>query len=251
MNKPVYVNNEVARLLGPSLGRQGNFQSFSGSDISAYIYLPLATKNSALLKNNTPKSKLLAQIQTISISSTRSISPVRVLGRESPVAYTRGARTFAGTLVFASVNEDVFRDIYDQDIASSMMASSTSLTSDQLPPFSIVITAANEKGAAAIQVVHGVTLVNYGTTYSVDDLYTEVTYSYVATDIIPLTASSVSLRREETEGFTIEGHRNMSHLIQETMSRQYGSVEDKLQSVRKKFKRPGGEGMLGKYGIIQ
>lgn len=252
MKKTVYVNDEVSRLLKPSLGKQADFQSFSGSDISAYIYLPLATRNSALLNTKNPRSKLLAEIQTISISSTRSISPVRVLGRESPVAYTRGARTFAGTLVFASVNQDVFKDIYDQDIASSMMSSSTSLTSDQLPPFSIIITAANEKGAAAIQAVHGVTLVNYGTTYSVDDLYTEVTYSYVATDVIPLSSSNVSLTRSETEGFTSEGYRNLGHLIQETMSRQYGSVEDKVRAIRKKFKRPGAgpDTYLGKYGTF-
>lgn len=175
MNKPVFVNNEVARLLGPSLGRQGSFQSYSGIDISCYVYFPDITKSS-LTRDSRKKTKLFAELQTLSISSTRSISPVRVLGRSSPLAYTRGARSFAGTMVFASVNQDVFADIYDESIAESTLYSSSSMVADQLPPFSIVITAANEKGGAAIQVVHGITIVNYGTTYSIDDLYTEVTY---------------------------------------------------------------------------
>jgi hypothetical protein len=251
--KTVYVNESVAKIIGPSLGKQGSFQSFSGADISAFIYLPLDTRNSAL-KKTSPRAKLMAELQTISISSTRSISPVRVLGRSSPVAYTRGATTFAGTLVFASVNQDVFRDIYDEDIASSTYLSSTSLTSDQLPPFSIVITAANEKGAAAVQVIHGVTLVNYGTTYSVDDLYTEVTYSYVATDVIPLVSASVSLARQQSEGYGSAGLKNISQLIQETMAKRYGSVEDKIEAIRKKLRsssegNPPGSGLFGSWTL--
>lgn len=226
MRKPVFVNNEVARLLGPSLGKQGDFQSFSGVDISAFIYMPLMTKGS-IKDGKAVKSKLFAELQTISISSTRSISPVRVFGRSSPVGYTRGARTIAGTMVFASVNQDVFQDVYDHSIAESTLSSSSSLLSDQLPPFSIVISAANEKGAAAIQVLHGVTLVNYGTTYSVDDLYTEVTYSYVATDLLPLAASSVSATRDSMDSLlTSNSFPNLGDLIQKSMKKAYGTAED-------------------------
>jgi len=231
----VFVNGNVAKLLGPSLGRQAAFQSYSGTDISAFIYLPLLAQSS--MKGKAPKkSKLFATLQTMSISSTRSVSPVRVFGRSSPLAYTRGARTIAGTLVFASVNEDVFQDIYDEGIGESTMAASSSLLSDQLPPFSIVITAANEKGGAAIHAVHGITLVNYGTTYSIDDLYTEVTYSYVATDVLPLMANAVSFERAKREDVPISPALvNVSDIITKNISKAYGTEEDYVRAIRKKL----------------
>lgn len=228
----VFVNGDVAKLLGPSLGRQAAFQSYSGTDISAFIYLPLLAKSS-LKGKLAKKAKALATLQTLSISSTRSVSPVRVFGRSSPLAYTRGARTIAGTLVFASVNQDVFQDIYDHDIAESTLQSSSSMLSDQLPPFSIVITAANEKGGAAIQMLHGVTLVNYGTTYSIDDLYTEVTYTYVATDVLPLISSTVSIKRGQWDDLlekTVGGLSTVGDLIFKNMKKAYGTAEDTIRA---------------------
>ena len=239
MAKPqpnIFVNNEVARLLAPSLGRQ-RMQSYSGIDIQALIYLPNTTASSIKGISN-PKYKVFAELQTLSISSTRSISPVRVFGRSSPIAYTRGARTFAGTMVFASVNQDVFADIYDESVAESTMASSTSMVSDQLPPFTIVINAANEKGGAAVHAIHGITLVNYGTTYSIDDLYTEVVYSYVATDVLPLISSSVSVRRAEKENIiTQKGFANLSDRIVTSMHKAYGQTEDYVRAA-KRFQDP-------------
>ena len=226
----VFVNSEVARLLAPSLGRQAAFQSYSGTDISAFIYLPLLAKSS--MRGKVPKkAKSFATLQTMSISSTRSVSPVRAFGSSNPIAYTRGARTIAGTLVFASINEDVFQDVYDQSIAESSLASSTSLLSDQLPPFSIVITAANEKGGAAIHVVHGITLVNYGTTYSIDDLYTEVTYTYVATDVLPLISSSMSIvRAKQSElGPLANSYKTVGDLVGENIKKAYGTEGDMVR----------------------
>lgn len=189
---PYYINEAVRRELGDT--RNSYYQAYAGTDIQAAIYLPLLTKGSALGKD-TPKFKLFAELQTISISSTRSVSPVRVLGQSSPIDYTRGARTFAGTIVFATLNKDVFSEIHDVGLAESMMNSSTSLTADQMPPFSVVITASNEAGGAAMQVIHGITLINYGTTYSIDDMYTETQYTYVATDCSPLMPTSTSAYR--------------------------------------------------------
>jgi len=102
-------------------------------------------------------------------------------------------------MVFASINQDAFADLYDESLAESTMASSSSMMSDQLPPFTVMINAVNEKGGAAIHVIQGITLVNYGTTYSIDDLYTETTYSYVATDVFPMMATTLSLARAKIE----------------------------------------------------
>lgn len=212
-----FANSKIAKYIGQSLKGQSQFQSFAGTDITVVAYLPVKTKNS-LEGRSSRKYKKFAEIQTISISSTRSVSPVRVLGRSSPLAYTRGARTFAGTMVFASLNHDVFQEIYDLSILESSLYHSTSMVSDQLPPFSIVITAANEKGAAAQQAIHGITLVNYGTVYSIDDLYTEVTYSYVAQDVTPFTNMPMSAAREGpfiAGATTSEALKTLSQLAEE------------------------------------
>lgn len=231
MKKHVLVNDEVARLLGPSLGRQSDFQSYAGTDITAMLYLPSITQSSLMGPDMNKKFKVFAELQTMSISTTRSVSPVRVLGRSSPIAYTRGARSIAGTLVFASINEDVFQEVYDESIAESTMAASTSLLSDQLPPFSIIITAANEKGGAAIQCVHGITLVNYGTTYSIDDLYTEVVYSYVATDLSPLSSVPMSMKRSKRDIHIENGsYTDVSKLIIDSMHKAYGTEEEKIRA---------------------
>lgn len=241
MPKPVYVNNEVARMLGPSLGKQGFFQSYSGSDIQALLYLPLISSGTAA-GSKQPRYKIFAELQTISISSTRSISPVRVLGSSSPIAWTRGARSFAGTMVFASLNEDVFKDVYDESIAESTMAASTSLMSDQLPPFSVVITAANEKGAVAVHVIHGITLVNYGTTYSIDDLYTEVVYSYVATDVLPLSATPPSQARDLKDQNTIprNGFLSVEQKLMNSLGRAYGSSASNSDAIARYLQRDPG-----------
>jgi hypothetical protein len=153
------------------------------------MYLPTKTKNTG---SGTPtkKFKVFANLQTISISSTRSVSPVRVLGRSSAINYTRGARTFGGTMVFASIDKDAFMDVYDEALSESSLNSMHSFTPDQMPPFSIVITMSSEKGGTAYQIINGITLVNYGTTYSIDDIYTEQVYTYIATDITPLISTN-------------------------------------------------------------
>jgi hypothetical protein len=191
------------------------FQTFAGTDITAVMYLPLLTKSS-FSSGDVPKFKVFADLQTVSISSTRSVSPVRVFGRSSPVGYTRGARTFAGTLVFATIRKDPFVDVADASITESFANASTSIVADQLPPFSIVINAVNEAGAVAGQIIHGITITNYGTTYSVDDLYTETTYTYVATDVHPLTAGSMS-RVPGSLGYQANKFTSISDLVADSL----------------------------------
>ena len=229
MDKPNFINEEVRRQLGDR--RSSYYQAYSGTDIRAVIYLPTLTQGS-LLKTDPKKFKIFAELQTMSISSTRSVSPVRVLGRASPLQYTRGARTFAGTLVFATLNKDVFSDIYDVSLAENALSSSTSIIADQMPPFSIIITASNESGGTAIQAVHGITITNYGTTYSVDDLYTETVYTYVATDVTSLTDKQTAT----TDIFKQQGQANksVSDLVRDDLAKAYGTVQQSVDAFKSK-----------------
>jgi hypothetical protein len=236
-----------SKLANPHIGkyipqtRGDDFQTFSGTDMQVFAYFPILE----VTNPNVTKYKLFAEIQTVSISSTRSISPVRVLGSSSPIAYTRGARSFAGTMVFATINEDPFNSVFSIADSESMMASSTSLSSDQLPPFNIVIIGATEKGAAAVHILNGITLVNYGTTYSVDDLYTETTYSYVAADCTTLRSLPMSLSSRPNAIDTIkEG---------ESMLKKFGSKPPKSLSTlnTEKYRHADTAKLLSKWSIAK
>lgn len=229
-----FINDETGLGLRKRIGGRdyASYQSFSGVDILVAMYLPLITSLSSIgLEKTATKFKVFGSLQTISISSTRSISPVRVLGRSSAVAYTRGARTFAGTMVFATLNSDVFSEVYDLSMAESAANASSSMVSDQLPPFSIIITASNELGNVAVQAIHGITLVNYGTTYSIDDLYTETTYSYVATDVVPLLSNNTYSSRRRLQSLADTAGKTVSDLVTSSMQKAYGTLTEYSKSV--------------------
>ena len=62
---------------------------------------------------------------------------------------------------------------------------------DQIPPFDIVLSAANEYGAMAIMKILGIELMNQGFGISIDDIVAEHSYTYIATGILPWTTQGV------------------------------------------------------------
>lgn len=56
---------------------------------------------------------------------------------------------------------------------------------DQLPPFDVVLSAANEYGALAIMKILGVEVMNGGFGVSVDDIVCEHSYTFIATGLVP------------------------------------------------------------------
>lgn len=59
---------------------------------------------------------------------------------------------------------------------------------DQIPPFDIVLAAANEYGALSIMKILGVELMNSGYGVSVDDIVSEHSYTYIAHGMLPWTS---------------------------------------------------------------
>lgn len=225
------VNQRVRNALGEY--KNSDRQVFSGTDLKCVMYLPLLTTNSAIGKNK-PKIKVFGDLQTISISSARAVGQARVLGKSNPVGTTRGAITYAGTMVFSVINQDAFADIFDSDLAEGFINSSTSVMAHQLPPFSVVINAANESGAAGIQVIHGITITNFGTTYSIDDLYVESTYTYIATDLTPLVVGTgpidYSVAAESVQRFG----KNMTQLVAENVEKAYSLSAAYVDRIRRR-----------------
>lgn len=195
------VDHLEAYNLGKKLPNVEKYQAYAGTDIQAVVSVP---SNGYMPDVGRSPIHVLGNIQTLSISSTRSISPVRIIGRASPVQYLKGARTVAGTLAFATLNESVFNRVYDVSRRESFSTADTSFIADQLPPFDIVLLACTEKGGVAARVIRQVSLMNYGTTYSISDFFCEETYSYVALDVTPLSASNMEEAKRKIVKFFYE-----------------------------------------------
>jgi hypothetical protein len=151
-----------------------------------------------------PFFKTFGEIQTLTVSSRRSVNPVRRLGEKSPAYYTRGPRTWAGSMVFVMLDGDVMLQLYRRTEADPI-DNEPFFAVDRLPPFNILITGINEYGALVEGALLGVTLIATGETFSIDDMYTEQQFTYVARWRIPMA------RREQKS------------LVLDTLGRQYPS----------------------------
>lgn len=56
---------------------------------------------------------------------------------------------------------------------------------DQIPPFEVVVTAANEYGHMASMTIYGVEIMNAGSGLSIDDITTDEACTFIATGIKP------------------------------------------------------------------
>jgi len=56
---------------------------------------------------------------------------------------------------------------------------------DQVLPFDVVVTASNEYGAVARMMIHGVEIMNVGSSLSINDITTDEACTYIATAITP------------------------------------------------------------------
>ena len=138
-------------------------------------------------KKNTPQTKVLAEIQTLSVSTSREKSEVRSFGSVYPKGFVRGARYISGTMIFTVFNRSVlytFLDPFMNDFDA--VNGTTSVLVDQLPPMDISISFANEYGSMSKMSILGVEFVDDGQVMSIEDIITENTISFVARDIDPM-----------------------------------------------------------------
>ena len=163
--------------------RLKSYNSYSGCDMIA----TLQVSSHSGLKNHI---YTLGSLQTISISTHQDKRPVRSLGNINAKEYTMGQRTIAGSLVFAVFDKHFADDIFKDSLASVSRSESrrisTIILPDELPPFDITISYANEYGHTSRMALYGVRLINEGQVMSINDIYTENTYQFVATALEPL-----------------------------------------------------------------
>lgn len=196
--------------------QETTYTSNSGCDIVATITVPGFNAGTFVI----------GELQTISYSVHREKAPVRTLGRINPKGFGYGNRTIAGSLIFTVFDKNiVYRilsiikqgSVLKGDLAvaySDRMKDFTdpkdfteSYLLDEMPPFDITITFLNEYGGGwagngslrrgSKLVIKGVTVVDEGQVMSIEDLITENTISYMATDIM-------TLRNQDTDVATID-----------------------------------------------
>lgn len=174
--------------------------SYSGSDILCLVYIPNYSVDFLPVEGYI---QIEDKLQTLTVSSARSVSPVRRLGETTPLSYARGSRTIAGSMVFTTGLRDAFVDAMVRCGKANGIEPrrEPTLFIDQMPKFSMILQASNELGGVSTAVLLNITLTNFGTTFSIDDIYTESTFTYVAEQYFPLSkvyAGDFKLSKEKS-----------------------------------------------------
>lgn len=159
----------------------------------------------------------------ITWSITREKAPIYTMGSPNPRSFSRGKRGIAGSMIFttfdrpalyqmllAHVNDDsvnyftrasnvmpgfdsagaaTHQGITPAALQNTAIRKSFPYYADQIPPFDVTITFANEYGQAAMRSIYGVELLNEGSGASMDDVVIEETMTYVARDVGPMYAT--------------------------------------------------------------
>lgn len=188
--KSVRLNTNVEQ--GVS-NRASDTFSYSGSDILCLMYIPQQVNG---IVSEEGFAQIENKLQTLTVSSARSVSPVRRLGETTPTAYTRGSRTIAGSMVFTTGLRDAFVDALTKSVDDGEPTREPVLFVDQIPKFSMVLQANNELGGISTALLVNITLTNFGTTFSIDDIYTESTFTYVAEQYMPLSQTLANNQNE-------------------------------------------------------
>ena len=189
-----------------SLELSRSYTSFAGVDIRAVI-----------------SGEPVGQLQAISYAVQREKAPIYVMGRVDPLSFSRGKRGIAGTIVTLMLDQHVMLSIPFSDLkfiadkdelypnvsklsdaadlqnlenldsgfgfSASNVADAYQLNQawyvDQIPPFDVVIVAANEYGKAATMRIYGIEILNEGSGFSIDDMVIENQMTYVCRTILP------------------------------------------------------------------
>ena len=146
------------------------YQSFSGTDTLAFIVLPGCGP------------VFIGSLTTISYSMYRNKKPVINIGRTNINGVTRGSRIYAGTMIFTLINQHWLRELQTKPEAK-WLADFEDLKTDDMPLFDIMIISANEYGNCVSMYIWGVDITDEAQTISVEDLFTENTFSFIARDI--------------------------------------------------------------------
>jgi hypothetical protein len=162
----------------------------------------------------------VGELSGITFSVTREKAPIYTMGSPNPRSFSRGKRGIAGSLIFTVFDKPaLYRVLAQNDNGSQLqyftrthnvlggtqagtgnlhrgisevgndghsVVKQVPYYADQIPPFDITITFANEYGQMAARSIYGVELLNEGSGASMDDIVLEETMTYVARELGPM-----------------------------------------------------------------
>ena len=165
-------NDDVMSKFVRSSFDRDTYTSFSGAD----------TKVTISFQGGKPVA--IGEAQTVTYSVFRPVTPVYNLGSATPAGYVRGERTIAGSIIFTVFDRNVLLNAFYNAYASAgAKCANNEFLTDELPPFDIHMTFLNEYGQQAYLVIHDVYVTTEGQVMSIEDMITENTLQYLATDI--------------------------------------------------------------------
>lgn len=171
------------------------YKSFSGTDTLAFILMPGCTP------------VVIGSLTTISYSMFRNKKPVINIGRTNINGVTRGSRIYAGTMIFTLINQHWLKELQEQ---VAYLKDFPELKVDELPLFDIMIVSANEYGNAVSMYIYGIDFTDEAQTISVEDLFTENTFSFVARDI----STFKSITKQSQTGGKSYIHNTLNQFVQ-------------------------------------
>ena len=156
--------------MGRGVSLSKYYRSFSGTDTIAFLIFPGC------------HPVVIGSLTTISYSMYRNKVPVINIGRTNINGITRGSRVYAGTMVFTLINKHWIREI-QKELNPTYLKDLTTIKTDELPLFDIMIVSANEYGSAVTMFIYGIDFTDESQVISVEDLFTENIFKFVSRDV--------------------------------------------------------------------
>lgn len=174
------TNKKTEDKVKGSSGNSGDYAntyvSYSGTDIVVTAQLCIDNKSTGNIMT-------MGSLQTLSYSVYDRMEPIHSLGNINAKDYVHTHRYIAGSMVFAVFDEHWAKRFLEEYRKANNIPSSEKILTDEMPPLNLTISMGNEYGSASRFVLYGVRFFNEGMTVSVNDIYTEHTYQYVALNI--------------------------------------------------------------------
>ena len=208
------------------------YKSFSGTDTIAFLLFPGINPI------------VIGSLTTVSYSMYRSKVPVINIGRTNINGITRGSRIYAGTMVFTLINKHWLRELQDQ---ASYLQDFPTLKTDELPLFDIMIVSANEYGSSCTMFIYGVDFTDEAQTISVEDLFTENVFKFVAREVAVFDEVVIKASETKKKFYTINtGVLKNYYVDEQTVQTGINRIETDIRPLnRTLYLITNGEGMMG------
>lgn len=189
-------------------------------------------------------------LTAISWSRHRDKNSDRRTFESAPKRYTPGAKSYAGTMIFALFNEDPMRALSpleffhgNEPIApASGMTAYDEMDSTDYPGFDLCVTFTNEYGSASAMNIWGITFTDDGGAITTRQLENEISFQYKATKIDPIVPvkkgaeGEINFFEPTFQGATLFEKKRRIALMNDYAGRNFESAYlDSMEEISRKF----------------